>query len=166
MSPKVVRHMKKVDDKAALPRCDACCRMCKSLCIEAANHDIQDRPHDTIHQPGGVAGQSYMHTDELVHRTCHQCYQEDRTFQRMDGWIIQLMERSSHQRKLAIVRIHFNNLQQRNCQKIQRETFDANPLKLLFKNSFLHEGTTEKGNCGTFCRIIKFSKFQIGFHNQ
>jgi hypothetical protein len=48
--------------------------------MEPANHDTQDRPHDAVHQPGGVTGQSYMHTDELVHRTCHQSYQEDRTF--------------------------------------------------------------------------------------
>jgi hypothetical protein len=80
LSPKVVQHMKKVNDKAALPRCDLCCRLCNSLCIEAANHDTQDKPHDAVHQPGGVAGQSYMHTDELVHRTCHQSYEKDGSF--------------------------------------------------------------------------------------
>jgi hypothetical protein len=80
LSPKVVTHMKTVNDKAALPRCDAFCHMCKSLCIESANHDIQDRPHDAVHQPGGVAGQCYMHTEELNHRTCSQSYEEEHSF--------------------------------------------------------------------------------------
>jgi hypothetical protein len=80
LSSKVVQHMKNVNDKAALPRCDAICRLCESLCIEAANHDIQDRPHDTIHQPGGVAGLSCAGTEELNHRTCHQSYEENHKF--------------------------------------------------------------------------------------
>jgi hypothetical protein len=84
LSPKVVQHMKKVNDKAALPRCDAFCRMCKSLCIEPANHDTEDRPHDAVHQPGGVAGLSYRHTDDLVHTTCHQSYEKDGSFY-LDG---------------------------------------------------------------------------------
>ncbi len=65
-------------------RCEAFCRMCKSLCIEAANHDTQDRPHDTIHQPGGVAGLSCVGTEELNHRTCrhaiNESYEEDGSF--------------------------------------------------------------------------------------
>jgi hypothetical protein len=80
LSSKVVQHMKKLNDKAALPRCDAICRLCESLCIEAANHDTQDRPHDTIHQPGGVAGLSCAGTEELNHRTCSQSYEEDGSF--------------------------------------------------------------------------------------
>jgi hypothetical protein len=80
LSSKVVQHMKKLNDKAALPRCDAICRSCESLCIEAANHDTQDTPHDTIHQPGGVAGLSCAGTEELNHRTCHQSYEEDGSF--------------------------------------------------------------------------------------
>ena len=80
MSPKVVQHMKNVNDKAALPRCDASCPLCESLCIESANHDTQDRPHDTVHQPGGVLGLSYIRTDELDHMTCSQSYEEDGSF--------------------------------------------------------------------------------------
>jgi hypothetical protein len=80
LSPKVVTHMKNVNDKAALPRCDAFCRMCKSLCFEAANHDIKDRPHDAVHQPGGVSGFSYIQTDKLDHMTCSQSYEEDGSF--------------------------------------------------------------------------------------
>ncbi|XP_046439459.1 uncharacterized protein LOC124190679 [Daphnia pulex] len=87
LSPKVVQYMKDVNDKAALPRCDAFCQLCKSLCIEAANHDTQDRPHDAVHQPGGVAGLSYIHTDELVHMTCSQSYEDDRTFQLDDSTV-------------------------------------------------------------------------------
>jgi hypothetical protein len=80
LSSKVVQHMKKLNDKAALPRCDAICRLCESQCIEAANHDTQDRPHDTIHQPGGVAGLSCAGTEELNHMTCSQSYEEDGSF--------------------------------------------------------------------------------------
>jgi hypothetical protein len=80
LSPKVVQHMKNVNDKAALPRCDFCCRLCYSLCIEAANHDTQDRPHDAVHQPGGVAGGYYLGTDELDHMTCSQSYEEENSF--------------------------------------------------------------------------------------
>ncbi|EFX68082.1 hypothetical protein DAPPUDRAFT_114845 [Daphnia pulex] len=81
LSPKVVTHMKKVNDKASLSRCDAFCPLCKSLCITPpVHHDTQDGPHDTIHQPGGVAGQCYMHTEELNHRTCHQSYEEENSF--------------------------------------------------------------------------------------
>jgi hypothetical protein len=80
LSPKVVTHMKKVNDKAALPRCDASCRMCESLCIEAANHDTQDRPHDAIHQPGGIGGTHNTSTKELDHMTCSQSYEEENSF--------------------------------------------------------------------------------------
>ncbi len=80
LSPKVVTHMKKVNDKAALPRCDAFCRLCKSLCMEPANHDTEDRPHDAVHQPGGVSGFHYIQTDELWHFTCSQSYEENGTF--------------------------------------------------------------------------------------
>ncbi len=80
LSPKVVQYMIALNDKAALPRCDACCRMCKSLCIEPANHDTQLRPHDAIHQPGGIAGYSYYSTEELVSSTCSQDFEQDRGF--------------------------------------------------------------------------------------
>jgi hypothetical protein len=52
----------------------------KSLCFEAANHDTEDRPHDAVHQPGGVAGLSIIHTDEMVHTTCIQSYEEEHSF--------------------------------------------------------------------------------------
>ncbi len=84
LSPKVVKHMKKENDKAALPRCDSFCRMCKSLCIEPANHDTQDRPHDAVHQPGGVAVVRYTCSKELDHKTCSQYYEEDGEFY-LDG---------------------------------------------------------------------------------
>jgi hypothetical protein len=80
LSPKVVQYMIAMNDKAALPRCDACCRLCKSLCIEPANHDTQLRPHDAIHQPGGVAGYSYYSTKELVSSTCSQDFEQDQGF--------------------------------------------------------------------------------------
>jgi hypothetical protein len=73
----VVQHMIKANDKAALPRCDECCRLCKSLCIEAANHKT---PHDAIHQPGGVVGFHFHRTDKLDATTCSQSYDQDDTF--------------------------------------------------------------------------------------
>nr|CAH0102501.1 unnamed protein product [Daphnia galeata] len=80
LCPKVVTYMINSNDQAALPRCDACCRACKSLCIEPANHDIKLRPHDAIHQPGGVAGYSYHYTEALVSSTCSQDFEQDRKF--------------------------------------------------------------------------------------
>jgi hypothetical protein len=61
--------------------------MCESLCIEAANHDIKDRPHDAVHQPKGVAGIHYVRTEELGHLTCSQSYEDDRTFQLDDSTV-------------------------------------------------------------------------------
>jgi hypothetical protein len=80
LSPKVVEYMKTLKSNTALPRCDAHCPMCRSLCIEAFDHDTKHRPHDAIHQPGGVAGTSCRGTDNLVHTTCSQSYEADRGF--------------------------------------------------------------------------------------
>jgi hypothetical protein len=54
--------------------------MCKSLCIEAANHDTKEKPHDAIHQPKGVAGLSYRGSEKLVPTTCSESYEKDRVF--------------------------------------------------------------------------------------
>jgi hypothetical protein len=80
LSPKVVQYMKTVNNQIALPRCDAHCPNCFSLCIEVFNHDTKHRPHDAIHQPGGVAGQRCRDTDKLVHTTCSQNYEADHGF--------------------------------------------------------------------------------------
>jgi hypothetical protein len=80
LSPEVVQYMVTLNDQAALPRCDECCRLCKSLCLEAANHDIELRPHDAVHQPGGVAGHKYHRNNELVETTCCQSYEQGRSF--------------------------------------------------------------------------------------
>jgi hypothetical protein len=80
LSPKVVQYMKIVNNQMAIPRCDAQCPCCSSLCIEAFNHDTQHRPHDAVHQPGGVAGQGYYRTDVLVAKTCSQFYEQDGWF--------------------------------------------------------------------------------------
>jgi hypothetical protein len=56
LGPEVVEYMKSLNDPATLPRCDAICPMCENLCVEAANHDTDLRPHNAIHQPGGIAG--------------------------------------------------------------------------------------------------------------
>ncbi|XP_046636048.1 uncharacterized protein LOC124314746 [Daphnia pulicaria] len=77
LSKEVVQHMIKANDKAALPRCDECCRLCKSLCIEAANHKT---PHEAVHQPGGVAGVHFHRIDKLDATTCSQHYEQDDTF--------------------------------------------------------------------------------------
>lgn len=36
-------------------RCQACCPFCKSMCIKEFGHDPYKIPHDTIHQPAGIA---------------------------------------------------------------------------------------------------------------
>ena len=69
-----------MNDPAALPRCDAYCPMCCSLCIESANHDTTLRPHDAIHQPGGIAGVHYKDILNLVHTTCSQSCEMDQEF--------------------------------------------------------------------------------------
>jgi hypothetical protein len=159
LSPKVVQHMKKVNDKAALPRCDAFCRMCKSLCIEPANHDTEDRPHDAVHQPGGVSGQSYMHTDELVHRTCHQSYEENGSFHLNNdstvtyryrdyanvfpGWKDPRINEELPLRKY-ILATYNKEIAKKYNEKLSTQI----PPKLLFKNFVRHQGTTGTGNCG------------------
>jgi hypothetical protein len=80
LSPKVVQYMITLNDKAALPRCNECCRRCKSLCIEAANHDTKEKPHDAIHQPHGIAGFHYYGSDKLSSKTCSQSYEQDEGF--------------------------------------------------------------------------------------
>jgi hypothetical protein len=80
LAPQVVEYMKSLNDPATLPRCDAICPMCYSVCIEAANHDTGLRPHDTIHQPGGIAGFHSDRTKELAAETCSQEYECNGTF--------------------------------------------------------------------------------------
>ena len=80
LSPKVVRYMITLNDKAALPRCNECCRRCKSLCIEAANHDTKEKAHDAIHQPSGVVGFHYIDSKKLFSTTCSQSYEKDGGF--------------------------------------------------------------------------------------
>lgn len=80
LSPKVVLFMRTSNDPAALPRCDACCWLCKSLCMQSANHDTELRPHDAIHQPGGISGFCDRYTRELVSDTCNQSYEKDSRF--------------------------------------------------------------------------------------
>ena len=80
LSPAIVAYMKTLNDLAALPRCNAYCPMCRSLCIEPANHDTTLRPHDAIHQPGGFVGVRSESTLKLVHGTCSQFCEMDRQF--------------------------------------------------------------------------------------
>jgi hypothetical protein len=80
LGPLVLNYMRTLNDPAALPRCDAYCRMCGSLCIEAAGHDTNLRPHDAVHQPAGIAGVRSVDTQELVSTTCSQSYINDGTF--------------------------------------------------------------------------------------
>ena len=80
LSPKVVDYMMSLNDSAAMPRCDACCPMCGSLCIETANHDSAHKPHDAIHQPGGIAGVHVHFTKTLTANTCSEDFIDDRSF--------------------------------------------------------------------------------------
>jgi hypothetical protein len=80
LSPKIVEYMKTLNNQIAIPHCEAQCPCCFSLCIEAFNHDTLHRPHDAVHQPGGVVGHICRHTDELAQITCSQGYEADRGF--------------------------------------------------------------------------------------
>ena len=80
LAPNVVAYMKTLNDPAALPRCDAYCPMCCSLCIEPANHDTTLRPHDAVHQPAGLAGVRSRSHQELIHTTCSQTCEMDGEF--------------------------------------------------------------------------------------
>jgi hypothetical protein len=80
LSPKVVQYMKIRNDPVALPRCDAYCGLCSSLCIESANHDTSLTPHDAIHQPAGIAGFTNVNDSTLVSKTCSDCHQNNWRF--------------------------------------------------------------------------------------
>ena len=80
LSPKVVQFMRTSNAPAALPRCDAHCPLCFSLCIQSANHDTKLRPHDAIHQPGGLRGMAYRDIRNLVSTTCSQSYEKGKGF--------------------------------------------------------------------------------------
>jgi hypothetical protein len=80
LSPKVVQYMKIRNDPVALPRCDAYCTLCSSLCIEAANHDTSLTPHDAIHQPVGITGLKNVDDLTIDSETCSDCYQKDWSF--------------------------------------------------------------------------------------
>ena len=53
---------------------------CFSLCIQSANHDTKLRPHDAIHQPGGLRGMAYRDIRNLVSTTCSQSYEKGKGF--------------------------------------------------------------------------------------
>ena len=77
----IVDYMKTINDPAALPRCDAHCPKCRSLCIEPADHDTTLRPHDAIHQPGGIYVGIYSWSKrKLVHISCSQSCEMDGKF--------------------------------------------------------------------------------------
>lgn len=50
------------------------------MCIEASNHDTALRPHDAIHQPGGICGFHQINSKELVPNTCNESYENDWNF--------------------------------------------------------------------------------------
>jgi hypothetical protein len=64
--------------------CLGYCRLCSSLCIEAANHDTSLTPHDAIHQPEGIAGVSNVNDSTLVSKTCSNCHKNNLRFRVSD----------------------------------------------------------------------------------
>jgi hypothetical protein len=95
-SRKVIEYMKSSPfskfGESARPRCDACCPICKALCIEATNHDTRITPHNAIHQPAGIVGVTYRGDPDglrnlpeqipnsLIPTTCSQRYALNRSF--------------------------------------------------------------------------------------
>ena len=80
LGPEVIEYMKSFNDPATLPRCDEICPMCRSFCIESANHDTDLRPHNAIHQPKGITGVHKKTCRQLVSTTCSQDYKLNETF--------------------------------------------------------------------------------------
>lgn len=80
LSSKVIDYMRMTNDPAALPRCDESCPMCSSFCMEAINHDTRIRPHDAIHQPGGLVGMYNVANMELFSNACNHGFEVDGKF--------------------------------------------------------------------------------------
>ncbi len=58
------------------PCCNEFCPICKSLCIDVANHNLQERPHDAIHQPRGLVGVHHEKNLDLIATTCSESNEE------------------------------------------------------------------------------------------
>lgn len=136
----------------ARPRCDACCPICKALCIEATNHDTRITPHNAIHQPAGIVGVAYREDpdgrsnypdqlpDSLIPMTCSQRYALNRSFylnsdelyyfrdfaRVFPGWKEPLIKK-----KFASPRTYFRHVQQRNSPSIPQVAVLRNSSELF-----------------------------------
>ena len=91
LSSKVVDFMITQNDPAALPRCDAHCPWCNSLCMETANHNTKLKPHDTLHQPDGLGGVHDRKERILLHTACSK-YEENTNMFKGDKFLGQFKD--------------------------------------------------------------------------
>lgn len=64
--------------EVAKQRCEETCPHCQLTCVHPKGHSAK---HNTLHQPGGLAGMHYIITGELVHTTCSQSVALDEPFE-------------------------------------------------------------------------------------
>lgn len=83
LSTKVVECMKRQNDGASRPRCDASCPWCGSQCFDSDNHDTELKLHDTIHQPSGLNGVHFTNSLILRELACSK-YQDTTELYRHD----------------------------------------------------------------------------------
>ena len=80
---KVIEDKKGIDSASGL-RCTAACPRCKMLCIKRDKHEQTEsgdgKLHDTFHQPTGNSGGIWWKTNELVAKSCLQCFEDNDRF--------------------------------------------------------------------------------------
>lgn len=59
------------------PRCNHACRLCGAPCFKHSGHSGH---HDFHHQPSGLVGRRWMHSDHIVHDTCHDLFMKNASF--------------------------------------------------------------------------------------
>ncbi len=68
----VIKALRERKIRGAMSRCEACCPLCRSLCIREAGHDPLTLSHEAIHQPEGLGGVAYRGFNCLSPQICSQ----------------------------------------------------------------------------------------------
>ncbi len=63
--------------EVAKQRCKETCPHCRLTCVHSKGHPTK---HDTLHQPAGLAGSTFIESNELVHSSCSQSVALDGRF--------------------------------------------------------------------------------------
>ena len=78
----VRERMDQLKDERMAMRCHETCPRCRITCILSAGHSGQ---HDTVHQPGGLAGIKWVHNHALVQSSCAKSFQVEDFIVKSDG---------------------------------------------------------------------------------